>query len=178
MFKSWFASLVIPLRGLLGAPDPPPWYMFWNPRAACSHLLLNKTLIMSSTSGKGAACWHVTCMLTWWLACWHEFFCMSTYLTCDFFKYACWEKNRISTMSTCKSLEKNACWHWLACWHAKKFMCKSFHDNMHFFLNMHVWKKMHVDIDWQKLHVKRCSSVWWKVLFNGNFATKFCGTSL
>ena len=52
--------------------------------------------------------------------------------------------------------------------------CKSFHANMHFFLNMHVWKKkhvgidwhvdmhlnmhvgkkMHVDIDWQKFHVK------------------------
>ena len=41
----------------------------------------------------------------------------------------------------------------------------SFHANMHFFLNMHVWKKsmlafmhvgkkMHVDIDWQKFHVK------------------------
>ena len=25
--------------------------------------------------------------------------------------------------------------------------CMSFHANMHFFLNMHVWKKMHVDID-------------------------------
>ena len=47
-----------------------------------------------------------------------------------------------------------ACWEKIACWHAKKFMCKSFHDNMHFFLNMHVWKKMHVDIDWQKFHVK------------------------
>ena len=26
--------------------------------------------------------------------------------------------------------------------------CKSFHANMHFFLNMHVWKKKHVGIDW------------------------------
>ena len=52
--------------------------------------------------------------------------------TCIFF-WTCMQK------ISCQH-EKISCQH--ACWH------------MHFFLNMHVGKKMHVDIDWQKFHVK------------------------
>ncbi len=52
-------------------------------------------------------------------------------------------KNR---MLTCKKFHVNI--------QVTMSTCKSFHANMHFFLNMHVGKKMHVDIDWQKFHVK------------------------
>jgi hypothetical protein len=71
-----------------------------------------------------------------------------------FSQHACLKKSHVdrTVMLTCKKIHVNM--------KVTMSTCKSFHDNMHFFLNMHVWKKMHVDIDLQKLHVKRCSSVW------------------
>jgi len=102
--------------------------------------------------------------------------------------------------------EKIACWHYklhvdmqfFACWHAKiscqhaSFCriynmfgsnCTSTLTTLTYIFKFHVHVDMHSPVcghtsNNSQLMINRSSKVWWKNLFNGNLATKFCGTSL
>jgi len=125
------------------------------------HGALHVSRLYSGSSGKGAACWHVTCMLT----C--DFHLDMKFFACQhaiFSEHACWEKIACWHAKNFMSTYKSPCQHvshfmptcifFWTCMFGKKSMlaltgmltCKKFHVNM---------KKSHVN-----MHVDTCIFFW------------------